>query len=139
MERKNKLFIIALILFILSLGFFIFTIYSKVSYLERKMFFARVIVSNSSGFDLNSTALTFGKIMPGSSSTRNLIMENNYGLPIIVELSSKGDISELLKYTERTWVENNKTEKIAVTATAPQDMEYGTYEGFVIATIRSEK
>ncbi len=134
-KLKNRYFISAVIILILSLIFLILTLYSNFSYLDKKTFEASLEVSDTTGFDLNDTALTFGNLIPGSKSTRNIIIENNYGFPIYLTIKARGEIAEFLDFERIVEVEKNETKKIGFTASISQNAS-GTYTGEVIVTIK---
>lgn len=133
-KNKNLRYFVILVLVISLLVF----IYSLVNYvmankiIESQTYYASVIVSDKAGFDLNDSALTFGSLIKGSSSTRNLIYENNRNFSVIVEINSLGNISELLVVKSPVLVDSGDTKKILFSVFADEDTQEGNYEGFVL-------
>ena len=63
------------------------------SIIERKEVYTKVVVSDKYGFDINGTALIFGMITPGgSSASRGIILKNDYGKKVYIEIYVMGDI-----------------------------------------------
>ena len=94
-----KLNIKLVTLLIFGLAFFIFSV-SIVSYffgnLDIIYFNTSVNISDSLGFDVNSSALTFGNVLNIGNSRRNVIFRNTYDFPVLVTIFSEGNISQIL-------------------------------------------
>ena len=86
---------------------------------------------DTGGFDLNNTALTFGKIPKGSSSTRSINFDNNYDFPIRLAIFSEGEIKDYLSYTNKIIVYSKEKEKIYFIMSVPADLDDGYYDGLV--------
>ena len=56
------------------------------------------ITENTGCFDINTSAITFGSITIGGSSTRSIWINNSYPFAIKVKPVVKGSISEKVKY-----------------------------------------
>lgn len=126
-ETKNKLIIL---MFVAILIMFLLILYlNSLMVLEKEEIITTLIIGNKTGFDLNTTALTFGMITLGSSSQRNLIIKNDYNLPIKVEFSVKGDIKKFLIFEKVISLEAGEEKTIGITAISPVDMGYGDYSG----------
>lgn len=85
-------------------------------------------ITNSSGFDLNSTSLTFGNLLPGSSVTRSVLYINNFHSPIklIVEDSE----NNYLSFDNYFLVKSSGSQRIYFILDA-SDLDYGFYQGTV--------
>jgi hypothetical protein len=58
-------------------------------------FFANAAVTqNTAGFDVNSSALTFGSVAIGGTSTRSISINNSYPFPVKVKVKAQGTISD---------------------------------------------
>lgn len=120
-------------LFIASLIIFLSVLYLNfIIVLEKKEIITTVIVGDKSGFDLNKTALTFGMITPGSSSQRNLVIENNYNFPVKVELRVGGDIKRFLVFKKIIYLDVGEKKTIGINAIASIDEKSGDYYGKMI-------
>jgi len=118
---------LAISLFLFSLCILLFT-FLIVNY-ETKEIFASVSVSERLGFDLNDSTLNFGTITPLSSSSRKLVFENPYDFPVLLDISSKGTISDILSYDNKIRVESNEKKKISFTVNSRE--EFQDYSGVV--------
>ena len=132
---KNKLIIL---IFVASLVVFISIFYINFSLLilEKEEIVAILIVGDKAGFDVNSTALTFGMITAGSSSSRNLIIENNYDFPIKVEFNVKGDIKRFLVFEKVVYLDSGENKTVSIGTIDPVNEEYGNYSGKVIVVTK---
>ncbi len=129
------LFGFSLILFIISLSLFI-------SYrpVEVKKVFASVeVTENTGGFDLNSTALTFGKIAIGGSATRNLLFANGYSVPVIIYLEANGNIADLLVFQKSYSVAVGESISIPFSVITHENTSLGFYSGIVDVGVYLEK
>ena len=144
MKMKNKnnkiLLAISLCLFVFVAIIFSIVILQNSPYwfgLEKKTFYASVYVNESSGgFDLNATALTFGKIrFGGDSASRSIVLNNNHNFPIIAEISSSGSISQLINHEKEVYSESGENLKIGFTVITKNDTPVGFYDGYVTIKI----
>ena len=125
----------------LSFSIFIISAFILVSSFVLFSYFSRPIDSwsvytsfestdDTGGFDLNKTALTFGKIPRGSSSTRAIYFDNNYNFSTRVSVNVNGSISPYISYPKETIVEPHERSKIYFIVDVPFDFENGSYDGF---------
>lgn len=120
-------FFISAVVFIMSISMFLFY---KMP-VKESSFDASVIVSpDVGGFDLNSSALTFGSISLGGSSTRSVRIENSYPFPVRVEPVIEGDIAQILSY-EPAVVESYESFRFPLTVSADFNTSLGNYKGKV--------
>jgi len=138
-KTKNILILFLLFALIFILGVFLFSnLIEHISILEKQELYAEVIVSDHYGIDINSSALIFGTISPGSSATRKLTITNDHKQKTNIEIFVEGEIKEFLQVSENDFnLEINESKKIVFTAIAPRDKEFGTYEGKVIFFIKN--
>ncbi len=121
--------------FFLILSFSLFFYYSK--NIDVKEVYADVnITSDSGGFDLNNSALTFGKVTLGGSSTRSLKIFNDYEFPISVVVSKEGNISPYLFLEKKIRIQPNETRIYGISVIAPSDAKLGFYSGKIIFKTR---
>jgi len=125
----------------LSFLIFCFSILILILSLVSFFYFSRPIASwnvymsfepteDTGGFDLNNTALTFGKVPRGSSSMRNMDFDNNYDFPVRVAVNVNGTISPYISYPKEVIFESHERGKISFTINPPFGIENGSYEGF---------
>jgi len=125
-------FFISFIVFLMSLSIYFFYItpvyefsYSATAY----------VTENVGGFDLNSTALTFGSIAVGGSSTRTILVDNYYSFPVRVEPHVEGTISKIISY-QPLIVGPNETSRFSFTVSADSFDLLGNYTGNVIIRLK---
>lgn len=140
-SKKTRNFLILFLLFILIfvLGVFLFSnLIDYLSVLEKQELYARVIVSDHYGVDVNSSALIFGMITPGSSATRKITITNDHDQNVNVEIIVKGDVKEFLQVSENDFdLRIDESKELVFTAISSEDKELGTYEGKVFFIIKN--
>ncbi len=105
--------------------------------LEKKEIYTSVIVSNYTGFDLNSTALTFGAVQPGQPASRAMHIQNNFNERAKIILNVEGDIKDLLQVSENNFIlESWETRKIGFTVSPPEDFSPRKYDGVIIILMK---
>lgn len=139
-ERKNKdknnsktllylLFFVCLVLIV------IFFYYYLTKPLEIRKVDVKYFVERKVGFDLNSTALTFGIIPPGGTSVRNLSLGNIYDFPIRADIFVDKSLADLIRVKPSADVGPRETEAVAFSLHIPENYTLGNYTGFVIFKI----
>lgn len=124
---------IAYFLFFLSIVLLGFSVFSYV-YLNKPLdtttYPAYVEVTRDVGaFNLTKEDLNFGKVPAGSSTSRFLTFSNNYDFDVVLEISSSGNISDMIYYKSLIHVPAGQTERILITLTAEQERALGIYQG----------
>ncbi len=89
------------------------------------------ITLDSGGFDLNSSSLTFGNIALGGSSTRRVLFNNGYEFPVTLEISTEGNISEIISYDKVVHVDKGESKYISFSAVSTEEANFGHYSGIV--------
>ncbi|MBM3234287.1 hypothetical protein FJZ19_04310 [Candidatus Pacearchaeota archaeon] len=132
-KRINKILIILIVLiFILSAFNIISYLRTYSLILDKEVVYAKIIISDRYGFDVNSTALTFGKIAPGGSSSIKTTIKNDFNYPVKIEISSQGSISIFLKVSDNNFFLKKGEEKtIVFVAYATAETKPGFYDGNV--------
>jgi hypothetical protein len=139
-SKKTRNFLILLLsIIILVLLIFLFSnLIDYLSVLEKQELYANVIVSDHYGVDVNSSALMFGMLVPGSSSVRKTTITNDHNQEINVEIFVKGDIKEFMQISGNDFnLKVDESKEIVFTAIAPRDKEFGVYEGKVVFVIKN--
>ncbi|MEK6894135.1 MAG: hypothetical protein AABX10_01600 [Nanoarchaeota archaeon] len=119
---------ISLVVFVMSVSiyFYYITPLSEFSY-DTTAF----VTYDVAGFDVNTSAITFGSIVPGGTSTRSLIVNNSYPFPIKVDPEVDGSIEKIL-YFEPTIIEPYQTSKFYFTVYADSIENLGNYTGNIM-------
>ncbi|GEM_PF-1277064 len=112
---------------VISSFFSVFILFSKP--LEIKEVDAKFIIGENPGFDLNSSALVFGRIPPGGSSTRKVVIDNSFSFPIEVKILASRNIAEFVIAQPVTIIEAGKNASIPISVYIPQDNGFGDYYG----------
>ena len=99
--------------------------------LHTEVYYSSVNVTDSIGFDLNSTALIFGNVFPGGALNRNLIFTNQFDFPIVLKIEANGTIKPLLIFDKTIRVGGGETKKIPFEVHIPKDYNQGIYDGYV--------
>ena len=81
------------------------------------------------GFDLNTTSLTFGKISPGGSGTREIIFENNQEQMIEIEILASKEIVDFIHFQPIYSVPARSNVTIPINVVVPSDAKEGNYTG----------
>lgn len=137
--KKRNFLILLLSIVILVLLIFLFSnLIDYLSVLEKQELYASIIVLDHYGVDVNSSALMFGMVVPGSSSVRKTTITNDHDQDVNVEIFVKGDIKEFLLISENDFnLKVDGSKEIVFTAIAPADKEFGVYDGKVIFVIKN--
>jgi hypothetical protein len=91
-----------------------------------------LIVGDHVGFDLNSSALTFGMIGLSGTAERGVIINNNNSFSQRVKIYTRGNISQFLLVSQNNLIVPPNTEKqVDFIASIPADIEFGQYSGQV--------
>jgi hypothetical protein len=114
-----------IILLISLIGFF-----SSDQILQSETFFASVNVTDRIGFDVNSSALIFGNVIRGGSSTRHINLRNGYEYPVVAIVRAEGEIEELLHFDKGILVGEGETKRVGFSV-IPSSDEDGLYVGNV--------
>ncbi len=130
-----QIILLILLIIIISINVYYFLELSKI--VEVKVLNASVIVSDITGFDLNASALTFGKITRGGSATRGINIKNNQNFPVKVYISAKGEIKNFI-FSANYRLEKNQEKSIKISVVIPLDAVFGEYSGKVIVKIKKD-
>ncbi|MDP3027591.1 MAG: hypothetical protein Q8N63_07845 [Nanoarchaeota archaeon] len=132
-NEKLIFILIAILILAFILNIYLFISLSRI--IETRELYASIIVSDKIGFDLNLTALTFGEVIRGGSSEREVNIENNFGFPIEVDIYGKGDIKKfIIPFKDK--IEKDKKKNIVISASAPLNADFGEYFGEVVIKIK---
>lgn len=136
--KKEKMFLtIALVLLVVSLfSFFLVLLENKP--LLKKEIQTSVIVGEKTGFDLDNSSLSFGKVIPGNGVSREIEIKNNYNFPIYTQIIIKGNISRFLNVKPQI-INPDKTKKLKFNLNIPEDIVNNTYKGKVIILLKEDK
>ncbi len=136
-NQRNKKYYSAVLLFILSLAVFFFTLYINSTFiLEKKEIPVNLKIGEQPAFNLSQTAFDFGTITPGSSASREIILENNNSFAVKYEFRAKGKIKKFLLFEKNIYLASYEKKRIEINTIIPNNEEYGEYSGKIIAVIK---
>ncbi len=136
-EMKNKFYFIVFLLLALSIFLFLIVFYiNSLMVLEKKEIVATLRTGDTAGFDVNTTALTFGTISFGTFSQRSLILENNYDFPLEVEFKVKGNITKFLIFDKFVYLESNEKKSVQISTITLTENDSGNYSGKMIVLFK---
>jgi hypothetical protein len=137
-KLKSDFVLIGFLLFFIIFLIFLYINFERDKVIDKRVIYAKVLVGDKYGFDINGTALTFGMITPGgSSSTREIELTNKYNRDVEVEIYSDGNIKDFLRISQENFIlRRNESIKIKFTVSVPLECEFGTYEGNVKVLIK---
>ena len=137
---KKILIIAILIIIIFALSIYLYSnLIDYLSIIEKKQIYAKVIIGENYGFDINGSALTFGMITPeGDTASREIILENIYGRNVRIEFYVEGNIKKFMSISENELIlRKDEKRKISFIVSAPENTPYGTYDGNVKILIKN--
>ena len=136
-ERSKILAVVLIFILTVLIGILARELASAFSLLEIREVYAKAVVSETSGFDLNSSALIFGEVKPGGSASREIFFENKYDKSVRVRIYSTGNINELLSGFDNNFIlRRNETKKVGFSVYASENAEQGLYTGKVFIEVR---
>ncbi|MDO8508511.1 MAG: hypothetical protein Q7S27_02385 [Nanoarchaeota archaeon] len=100
--------------------------------IQSEVLYASVNITNKAGFEINGTALTFGNIQRPGTSSRNVILTNDYNFPVIIFIKVEGDISKVLDFPEEIKLGIGEKERVSFSVIASPNVDYGFYSGEVL-------
>lgn len=125
--ENNKVILIGLI-GIIAIGI----LFANYSVLEKREYVVKFEIGGRAGFDLNSSALTFGRVPVGSSATRSIFIENGFNREVFVSLSSSREISDVFSISENDfWLEPGENKTLSFFVHAYPEASTGAYNGKV--------
>lgn len=127
-----SLFVIALIMFLVSLYVHSLIVLSK------QEVYTSLTVGNVTGFNINKTALTFGTITNVSRGSRNLTLQNEYSFPVVYVFKLRGNIKHFLIFNKYVSLQPHTKKDIKIRTIVPINESHGFYEGKFIISIKKD-
>ncbi len=121
-------FFISFVVFLMSISLFSYLV-TPVSVSSFQA--SATITEDLEGFDLNSSALTFGSVPVGGTSTRAILVNNSYSFPIRVEPVIDGSISKMVIYGPLI-IQPYEASSFQITVFADLNTSLGNYTGNVL-------
>lgn len=122
------LIIIALLAFLISILTYS---YWKVVFVQN--YEVTLSVGDRIGFDLGSERISFGTMLPGTDSSRQIEIANSLNKPIKVIIKQSGDTNSFVSTKENIlFIEAKEAAKIDFLAKVPIGTPYGNYTGKIL-------
>ena len=138
-NKKKNLLIWAIVALCISFVGFLISFYIQSSViLEKYEIYASLSIGDIAGMDVNSTALTLGGLIYGSSSGRKITLENNYDFPVVYYFKVEGDISNFLIFDREVHLEPGENKTISISTSTITDEEHGDYDGFLKVVVKKD-
>ena len=106
MKRKNKLLILTTVILV-SISIIVFI----QAPLHKETIPTRFVAGENMGFDLGPGNINFGLIVPGYSTTRDIIITNTFDKPTLTKITSLGEISPYIIVSENNFILNSGESK----------------------------
>jgi len=140
LRKEKRIVYMTISIFIISLILLVFSLWLWISKpLEVEKLDVKFIIGKNIGVNLNSSELNFGKITPGSSATRNVIIENRYKEPLKISVFANREISNFLTTSFNPIILPGEKKKIPFTLIAPKNAPFGNYSGKIKFEFRKWK
>ena len=96
-----------------------------------------IIVGESIGFNADTDAVHFGKVLPGGTASRIINITHGYDHDVKITLSSEGNISQWIYYDPNVFTLPPSTmQSLKIMIQVPSSAELGYYAGNIYITIR---
>jgi len=93
-------------------------------------------VSNYIGFDVNTTALTFGTVYLSGSSTREMLVSNEDNYDKTAQFTVEGDMKSFVTAPKDTLVKAGTNTSVPMRADVPYGTPVGNYTGRLVVFLR---
>ncbi len=128
MEKKVKKTNTVLLAIILILVLFIIWTF-RVRPVETKTMDVKFSVGKTTGINVATDKIYFGRIVPGGSSERVVNVENGYSFPVKVKVSASKEISPYIHLDKEYIAEPGEITKVPITLKVPDYTPHGNYTG----------
>jgi len=132
-KEKHNYLNIFIILFIVSLALLVYLIFSLP--VESKVFEVKFIVGENIGVDTNNSAIVFGRVVPGSVSTRKIFIDNKYDFPIVVKSLPSKNIENFLRVNPDFALNAGRNYSLPVELVISDNVSLGEYRGTLTVRI----
>jgi len=123
-KRKRVIFLMIIV------ALLIFSIWTfTVRPVESKTLDVEFSVGATSGVNVDTDKLYFGRIIPGGSAERRIRIENGYHFPVKLKISASKEIAEYIVIDKEYIAEPGKETAVPITLVVPVDTPYGNYTG----------
>jgi len=126
MEKKYKKILLVLVFLSALCTYIILNFLSEQKIVDYKM---QLIVGNHIGFDLNTSVITFGMVIPSGNAVRHLDLKNGEQKNKF-QILAFGDLAGWIKLSENDFVlQPYEKRTLNITAQVPKNADLGNYTG----------
>ena len=96
-------------------------------------------VADTTGINADTDALYFGRVLPGTRSTRMINLTNYNYYPVTVNIKISGDLKDTVYVSENNFVlQPQQRNTITYYADTHENMSYGNYTGTTTIVIKRQ-
>lgn len=129
--KTTKFFLLLAVAVITSI-FLTYIVYNYVIIEKAYTLDMELKIGDHFGLNADADAIKFGMLMPGTSSERSIIVNNNANYPLRVVILKYGDIADWVEISENNFVLEKKEGRYVIfEAFAPKNTNFGNYTGKV--------
>ncbi|MBU1030827.1 MAG: hypothetical protein ABIC91_07090 [Nanoarchaeota archaeon] len=132
MKTKQLVLILLTIFFVMIMITTI--IFYKTQVYETRIIYTDIEIINKNviGFNIDTDALHFGKMIPGNTGTRTMIITNDYYPTTLVKINSFGETKKWLSINPNNFVlENGEKKEVHFTMNLEKQAPIGNFSGGV--------
>jgi hypothetical protein len=123
-------YIFLLLASVISFSFATYFAYNHLIVENIIMYDLELKIDNTLGINTDADALRFGKLTPGASVERKIVVKNNASRSLSVSILNSGNAAAFIEVLDTSFVLGQNTEReVKFKAYAPEDAEFGTYAG----------
>ena len=135
--KRTQVYLLVLALIILTALITAFVFANK-QYVSIQRIPIDLEVAGSVAFNLDPDAVHFGKMGPGSTGIRGIILNNTKNVDLVAELSAEGDLANWITVShQNVEVSANSYRQVNITASVPDGTEFGKYKGTLIVRFKA--
>ncbi len=136
MERqkgeRGRFRVYALVCTLIGFGFvFLSFVYTESLPLESRIVGASFFVSDHVGIDVDDRILAFGSVTPDGSSTRHVLVRNEYSFPLFVRVGVSENLRDIVVYEESFVLSVGEQRSLPFVLHIPRSYSFGEYSGTV--------
>ncbi len=128
-STNRLLYLLAAVFFILIILFILLFLNKP---LEERLIEIKFSVSEKFGVDLNSSALIFGRVIPGTIISRIVNIENNRDFPIIVRIYVSENLKDYIISENKISLPPRESANLGFTLSVPKGTMIGNYTGYAV-------
>ena len=125
---RKKTVMLLIVAALLSIGA-VLLFYSLYALYDLKTLDVYLEVGDKQGFDVDTVRVSFGRAMPGTWASRELIVSQDYTRPLLVSFRVDGNVSQFVHLPDPIWVDGSEPRTVSISAYVPLNQTEGVYTG----------